>query len=326
MRLKPGILKIITCASMFLFLFSSCLKNDEEPVPVYSLNDYTGQWKGTFPATSVDDPYASEMKMSLIPYANNTVLTGYLNTSDGLLILDNAMFFGGVFSFTVRNNSFNDPNCQLWNVSGSAYLLHINNIGISYGGTFCGTKPRDISGTMTRASLQPDSSVFLTMAVPGHRLVYEVRVDTSLLGEATLEYTKDLGTGVWRILTTLNGFPSVNYLFVTPVEWGIMPMNDSLAEKKIATYRIDAKAGIKYVTVTPGDSIISTVASLGEMVTVPAGTFRCIRVVQEYKPIVTPAMYEEREFWISNYFGMIKMNRYLNDSIVTTQVLKEKNF
>jgi hypothetical protein len=324
--MKSGLFKIIAIFSIFLFLFSSCLKNDEEPVPVFTMNDYVGQWKGTFPTNAVDDPFASEMKMSFIPYANNTVLAGYLNTPGGILILDNALFFGGVFSFTVRNNSFNDPNCQLWNVSGSAYLLHINNIGISYGGTFCGTKPTDISGTMTRTSLLPDSSLFLTMAAAGHRLVYDVTMNSGINEESTMEYLQDLGTGVWRMKATLNGWPSVTYLYVTPVEWGTLPMNDSLAGKKITSYRIDAKTGIKYVTVTPGDSIISTVTSLGEMVTVPAGTFRCIKVIQEFKPLVTGGMDETRELWISNYFGMVMMNRYLNDSLVTTQVLKEKNF
>ncbi|MEI6457273.1 MAG: hypothetical protein WCO93_13360 [bacterium] len=324
--MKSGLLNAVALSSVFLFLFSSCLKNDEEPVPVYTMNDYVGQWKGTFPMNAVDDPFASELKMSLIPYANNTILTGYLKSTDGILILDNAIFFGGVYSFTVRNNSFYDPNCQSWNASGSAYLLHINNIGISYGGTFCGTKPIDITGTMTRASLQPDSSVFLTMAAAGHRLVYDVTMFSGINEEATMEYQKDLGTGVWRMKATLNGWPNVAYLFVTPVEWGTLPMNDSLAEKKITAYRIDAKTGVKYITVTPGDSIISTVTSLGEMVTVPAGTFRCIKVTQEFKPLVTGGMDETREFWISNYFGMVMMNRYLNDSLVTTQVLKEKNF
>jgi hypothetical protein len=285
-----------------------------------------GQWKGTFPTNSVDDPLASEMKMSFIPYANNTTLTGYLNTPDGILILDNAIFFGNIFSFTIRNSHFYDPNCQSWNASGSAYLLHINNIGLSYGGTFCGTKPTDVSGTMTRSSSNPDSTVFLTMALPGHRLTYDLQMyDTNQL-ELTHEYLKDLGTGVWRMKSTIGGASGTSYLFVTPVEWGYLPINDSLPEKKITAYRIDAKTGIKYVSVvSPGDSIVSTVASLGEVITVPAGSFKCIRVEQEYKFSGTGTK-EFRVIWISNTCGMVKSNRYLNDSLVSTQLLKEKNF
>jgi len=327
MRIKPGLLIILACSSIFLFFFSSCLKNNEEPVTVYSMNDYVGQWKGTFPATSIDDPSTSEMKMSLIPYANNTVLAGYLKTPDGILILDNAMFFGGIFSFTIRNSHFYDPGCQAWNASGSAYLMHINNIGLSYGGTFCDAKPVDVNGTMTRSSTYSDSTVFLTMAAPGHMLTYQQQMSDTTLFEFYMEFLKDLGNGVWRMKSGFGGMAVTTYLYVTPVEWGYLPTQDSLPGNKITAYRIDAKNGIRYVTVvSPGDTIISTIASLGENVTVPAGTFRCIKIVQEYKLLAGGGTDDTREIWLSNNFGIVKMQRYQNDSLVTTQVLKEKNF
>ncbi|MEI6456986.1 MAG: hypothetical protein WCO93_11910 [bacterium] len=326
--MKSGLFKIVAISSIFLFLFSSCLKNEEEPVPVYGMKDYVGQWKGTFPTNSVDNPLASEWKMSIISYANNTVLTGYLNTSDGILILDNELFFGGVYSFAIRNNSFNDPNCQLWDAGGSAYLLHINNIGISYGGTFCGTHPVNVSGTMTRTSLQPDSTIFLTMASVGRRLFYTATDSTGVSYDYSTEYKRELSNGLWQILTERDDMPYIvsSYRFITPVEWGNLPPNDSTPSHQQTHFRIDARVGTTYVSATAADSTIVTVKSLGEMVTVPAGTFKCIKLSAEYKPLQTGGLAGYSETWFSISSGIIKNLQYSGDSVVLTTVLKEKNF
>jgi len=323
-----GFLKTVLFSLFLAILMTACLKNKEEPVAIFSMSDYVGQWKGIFPYNAVDDPSASELHMSLTTYAGNSILTGFINTPDGILILDNKMFFGGIFSFTVRNNSFDNPNCQSWDVGGSAYLLHINNIGLSFGGTFCGAHPKEIDGTITRESNLPDTTVFLTMAVAGRKLVYTVTDSVNISHDNSNEYQKDLANGLWRILVGREDIPywGTIYRYITPVEWGELPINDSTPSHQQTNYRIDARVGTKYITVTTADSIIITIQSLAEMVTVPAGTFKCVRMTKEYRAITPGGFSGFFETWFNNNTGMIKTLQYRNDSVVMTEVLKEKNF
>ncbi len=327
--MKSGFLKISQCCLLLAFLLTSCLKNNEDPVPEFKVNDYVGQWKGTFPYKATNDPL-SELRMSLITYAGNSTLTGFLSTPYGILILDNTVFFGGVYSFSVRNNSFDNPQCQSWDVNGSAYLMNANNLGLSFGGTFCSVHPDEISGTMTKASDYPDSSVFLTYAAVGREFVYDVTEAQGIYYESILKIQKDFENGVWRtLLTPGNGQKSsseIRYWFITPVEWGILPANDSMPGDQQVNYRIDARVGTKYSKAIGSDSVIVTIKSMGEMVTVPAGTFKCVKMAREYKSF-TPGGYSDyNEIWLNNNVGIIKNLQYDGDSIIMIQVLKEKNF
>lgn len=326
--MQNGFLKFFQCCFLLSFLLTSCLKNNEDPVPEFKVNDYVGQWKGTFPYKTTNAP-ASELRMSLITYSENSVLTGFISTPYGILILDNTAFFGGVYSFSVRNNSFDNPQCQSWDVNGSAYLMNASNLGLSFGGTFCSVHPDEITGTMTKASDYPDSSIFLTYAAVGRELVYEVTESEGASFTLRSTIQKDLKNGVWRIQLTRSGvkLPSeTSYQFITPVEWGELPEHDSMPAHQAVNYRIDAKVGVKYIKANCCDSIIITIKSLGETITVPAGTYKCVKMVREYKSVASEGSSAYYETWFNNNVGIVKNLQYVGDSLVMTEVLKEKNF
>jgi len=329
--MKNGLLRFFIVISSVAVIFAGCVKHSDDPsIPVYGMNAYVGQWKGLFPTTTRDNNGSTEIRLSLVTFNNNTALTGFLNTPSGILILDQQIFFGDVFTFSIRNNSFDNPNCQMWNITGSAYLITVSNMGLMYGGTFCGEHPVNISGTMTQSSKFPDTTILLTMAGVGHKLVYDITESPDITYQLTTETQKDFGNGVYRILATRNNGqqPSseIYYRYISPVEWGQLPGNDSIPSHMQVNYRIDAKVGIRYITVTSTDSIIITVKSLSENVTVPAGTFRCIKMTKEYKGLTPAAFSGFFETWFSNNFGMIKTLQYDGDSLLMTEVLKEKNF
>ena len=80
--------------SLFSPILFSCVKGyDPEPDPVFPVREFEGQWKGTLPYSSSGP--LSEIRISLAAYSNNTNLTGYMSTPDGILIIDGQQFFSG---------------------------------------------------------------------------------------------------------------------------------------------------------------------------------------------------------------------------------------
>lgn len=328
--MKNGFFKTSLFYLVFIIFLTACSKNKEEPSSVVKINDFVGQWKGLFPYNGNNDPSTAELRASLATYAENSILTGFMKTPDGILIIDNKVFLDGVYTFSIRNNSFDNPDCQSWDVTGSANLYNEFYMGVNFGGIFCGVHPKDITGTMTKELSIPDTTVLLTMAAAGRKMIYSVTDSEGISFDQSTEFQKDLANGVWRILTTkTKGQQSpkeVSYQFITPVEWGQLPDNDSTPSHQQTNYRIDAKTGIKYITVTATDSIIVTIVSLDEMVTVPAGTFKCIKLARENKPIAPGGSEAFSKIWINNNTGIIKSLKYKGDSLVKTTLLKEKNF
>lgn len=313
---------LITIFALFLF---SCVKGyDPEPDPVFPIKDFIGQWKGSFPYSSSGP--VSEIRVSLLTYNKNNSLTGYMNTPDGILILDGQQFFNGIFFFSIRKNN----NCPDWDVTGSAYLITTTNMGLAFGGTFCEEHPRDIEGTMGRISPSPDTTVLMTLAAVGHRLTYDITDTTGSTVEMIREIEYDLGNGVWREKTTLpgkyNSAVSLNYLFSTPVDWGELPAHDSLYADRMINYSIDARPGTTYIHVTPDDSITTRILSLNTLVNVPAGTFKCIKMSKKYVALTPREADRYFEIWLSNNYGTIQTMQYQGDSVIMTQVLKEKSW
>ncbi len=303
----------------------SCVKGyDPEPSPVFPIKDFTGQWKGTLPYSSSGP--VSEIRISLMAYNKNTSLTGYMSTPDGILIIDNQQYFNGIYLFKLRNNNI----CSNWDVSGSLYLITTSSLGLSFGGTFCEEHPREIQGTMARMNASPDTTILLTMAVAGHQLKYDITDSSGITVQMTREFEYELGNGVWRERTSLSDKPgtlvSLKYLYITPVDWGELPGQDSLYADRMISFSIDAKPGTTYINVTPDDSITTKVISMNTQVTVPAGTFKCIKLTKKYVALTPKGINGNFETWFNNNFGTIKTLQYESDSVIMTQVLREKNW
>jgi len=317
--------RLLLWAALISLILFSCVKGyDPEPNPVFPINNFTGQWKGSLPYSS-EGP-VSDIRVSLAAFSNNTNLTGYMSTPDGLLIMDGQQFFNGLYFFSIRKNA----NCPDWSVSGSAYLINTNNLGLSFGGTFCEVHPRDIVGTMGRINLAPDTTILLTMAAVGRRLIYDITDTSGTDYQMTQEVMKELGNGVWReSVTYSNPKPASSnriYRFITPVEYGQMPDMDSLYTDCQISFSIDARLGKTYITVTPDDSIITRVISMNTQVTVPVGTFKCVKMTKEFIPLHSGGLSGYFETWFNNNYGTIKTLQYDGDSVIMTQVLKEKNW
>lgn len=310
---------------VLLLMLFSCVKGYEpEPDPIFPVNNFTGQWKGSLPYSSSGP--VSEILISLATYNKNTSLTGYMSTPDGIMIMDAKQFFNGMYLFTLRKNN----NCQNWNVGGSSYLITTTSMGLNFGGTFCEEHPRDIEGTMARINPSPDTTVLLTLAAAGRHWAYDITDSTGMTFRMNKEMESELGNGVWRERTTfINGKSSsvsLQYLYITPVEYGELPVNDSLYADRMITYAIDSRPGTTYIQVTPEDSIITRVITKNVQVTVPAGTFRCIKMTKKYIALNAEGINADVETWFNTNVGTIKTVQYEGDSIIMTQVLMEKSW
>lgn len=182
---------------------------------------------------------------------------------------------------------------------------------------FVGCKKDDSNNDNTTPAAEP----FLKV---GHEMVYEFTTSSqgvNMTGEISYKVIEDLGNGSYKIeqTTQMTGIPAQTS-YDTWTKDNAFGMGKDMSTAKVGDSWTEANAGITYTT---------TVTSVSENVTVPAGTFTCVKLeqVQSNNTSIT------NNFYVHIVYGMIYSQITSQTSVGGTTVtttsemkLKSKNF
>lgn len=158
----------------------------------------------------------------------------------------------------------------------------------------------------------PSSPVF-TFIQPGHEWQYRrimetidtINISLRVLGNSGEEYAAKLSSwtfpGFWP--WWYDGFPADTLRWrKTGTEWAVLDSSGN--PFTIITANPVLNETYTFIIPSTGDTVIRKVVNLSESVTVPAGTFTCIKVLEAYYWHPYPVSYSE--YYINKDVGIVK--------------------
>jgi hypothetical protein len=316
----------ITLLSFLLILvsLSGCKKSGDNTTTTTDARDkYLGTWQGV--VTDSLKTTSDTLTVAILKTDVFNPLEGYITYRHNIYKINENIFFGGV-SFSVINY---DPQCQSYTLSFTINLNNAGNLVISFKGFYCDGLEINVSGTIGKTSGAADLSHIIRFARPGHSWTW--RVTNFNNTTCTFKYTMgtDYGNGVYKFNMSTNcswqNFGPIGYWYVTPQEWA--DMTDSIPAHRFTNFRTDARVGTVYTTVIGQDSVVNTVESLDDLVTIDNQSYHCVRIrTYQYHP---PSYHANGLAWCNYQYGFIKFEN-LDTSAPPTGVhyeeLISKNF
>jgi hypothetical protein len=303
-----------------LFSISGCEKSgDENTNTIPDARDpYLGNWQGV--VTDSSKSTQDTLTLALVMQTDNNLAEGYVTFRHNVYKIIEKTFGTGFFSFSVINY---DPNCTSYSLS---FIISLDNSGkliISFKGYYCNGLGINVSGTIVKTGGVADLSHIITFARTGH--IWTWRVTQFDGGTCSFTYTmgKDFGNGVYKFNMSTDcawqTFGPIGYWYATPQEWA--DMTDSIPAHRYTNFRTDAKVGTVYMTVNGQDSVINTVESLDDLVSIDNQSYHCIRI-HTYQ-FHSPSYRANGLCWCNYQYGFIKFEN-LDTSGPTTAVHYEE--
>jgi hypothetical protein len=119
----------------------------------------------------------------------------------------------------------------------------------------------------------------------------------------------------------------IGYWYTTPQEWA--DMRDSIVAHRFTNFRTDAVVGTVYTTVIGQDSVVNTVESLDDLVTIDNQSYHCIRIHTFQVHHDSVFSYADGKAWCNYQYGFIKFENLITSgppSAVHYEELISKNF
>jgi len=318
---------IFFTAILFLLLsFSGCKKSSDNKTNTTTdaRDKYLGTWQGL-----VSDSLKSTsdtLTVALLKQSDNNLVEGYVTFRKNVYKIIEKLLADGIFSFTVINY---DPNCTSYNLTFIITLDNSGNLIISFTGFYCNGLQINTTGIIGKINPQADLSHILTFARTGHSWTWRVTNFDNSTCSFTYTMGKDYQTGVFKFNQTntcdWQTMPPIGYWYTTPQEWA--DMTDSIVAHRYTNFRTDAKVGTVYMTVIGQDSVVNTVESLDDLVTIDNQSYHCVRI-HTYQ-FHAPSYHANGKAWINYQYGFIKFENLDTSgpsSAVHYEELISKNF
>ncbi len=298
--------KIITFFAAIIILllcFSGCKKSSDNTTIITpdARDQYLGTWKGL--VTDSTKSTSDSLTLALIKQSDNNLVEGYITFRHNVYKIIEKLFANGIFTFTVINY---DPQCQSYTLTFTIKLDNSGNLVIVFKGFYCDALGINVSGIIGKTSPTADLTHIFTFARPGRSWTWRVtNFDNST---CTFTYTmgKDYGNGVYKFTMSTNcnwqTFGPIGYWYVTPQEWA--DMSDSIPAHRFTNIRTDAQVGTVYMTVIGQDSVVNTVESLDDVVTIDGQSYHCGRI-HTYQ-FHFPNYHANGLAWCNYQYGFIK--------------------
>ena len=321
---------LFLAASIILLLsFSGCKKSSDNTTTTTDARDkFLGTWQGVVTDSSKSTK-SDTIKVALLKESDNDKVEGYVTLRHNVYkIIENSLT-NGTFSFTVINY---DPNCQSYTLTFIIKLDNSGNLIISFIGYYCDSNQVHITGTIGKTGATADLTNIYTFGRLGHSWTWRATSFDGSTCTFTYTMTKDYQNGVYKFgMTNTCGWQwvyPIGYWYVTPQEWA--DMTDSIPAHRFTNCRTDAVVGTVYMTVIGKDSVVNTVESLDDPVTINNQTYQCARIhtYQVHYSHDTMIYHADGKAWGNAQYGFIKFENLLSDipSAVHYEELISKNF
>jgi len=287
--MKPILNQILGMALAAGLILGGCTKkSDDTNTPTNpDLSQFVGQWQGSVHYKSASDSSTSTVTVNYISIENGNIL-GFLNTGADVNYLSSNTFSNGVLSFVVSNAQPGPGNCLNFKVTGTATPTGTNQISVNISGIFCsgtGGEQATVTGTMSKISPTPDISHYLRFCASGRSWTYKVTAWDGSTCQFTFAITKDHKNGVFEgNMTTNCNWSFTNKTigwYVQPTEWD--DMYDTTLASRVINYQTWAVVGTKFMYAQNGDTVITTVLSLNDPVTVNGVNYNCIKLYRDFR-------------------------------------------
>jgi len=317
---------LITVVFILLLSFSGCKKSSNtETLPAPDARaKFMGTWQGVVSENKKST--SDTLTLALALQSDNNLAEGYVTLKKVVYKIIQSSFNNGVFTFTVINY---DPACQSYSLTFTITMDTSGNLVISLTGNYCDTSTINVTGTLGKASSIADLSNIVTFARVGHSWTWRVTNFDNSTCSFTYTMGKDYQNGVYKfnMSTTCNWqtFGSIGWWYVSPQEWA--DMTDSIPFHKFTNFRTDATVGTVYRTISDQDTVVNTVESLDDPVTINNQTYHCVRI--HTHQFHYPSYVAEGKAWCNYQYGFVKFENLLTGqpaSAVHLEELISKNF
>lgn len=309
-----------------LYGFSGCTKPGNNNNTQY-VNDQHAKYLGTWKGLATDSLKTSTDTITLVIFrkSDTSKLQGYVTFRNTLYKINENAYFGGV-NFMVINYS---TQCQEYSLILNTVIENATTILVNFWGDYCDGNQLNVVGTIPQVSPTPDLSKFLTFAGIGHSWTWLVTNYNGTTCSYTYTMVKDYQNGVYKFTqsNTCNwpNTSNIGWWYVSPQEWA--NMTDSLPAFRFTNFRTDAVIGTVYKKVIAQDSVVSTVESLNDNITVNGQQYYCARI--RTKQWHSGTLMIHGLVWLNNQYGLIKFaNQITTGPLGNVQFedLQSKNF
>ena len=315
----------ITAILILLYCLSGCTKSNVNTTQQINNQHakYIGTWKGL--VTDSLKSSTDTMTMAIYRLTDTSKLEGYVKFRNIVYKINENIYFGGI-NFSVINFA---PQCQTTSLTLNAVLENASLVLINFWGDNCDGNSLSVSGTLPMTSPTADLSNYLTFARKGHSWTWLVTNYDNTTCTYTYTMGKDYQNGVYKFTqaNTCNwqNTSTIGWWYVSPQEWA--NMTDSLPVYRFTNFRTDAVIGTVYKKMIAQDSVVNTVESLNDNITVNGQQYFCARIhTQQWH---TGSYIVNGLTWINYQVGFIKFENLITtgpQSSVHYEELVSKNF
>jgi hypothetical protein len=320
-----NILSYTMAGICLLYVFSGCNKqnNNTTQYVIDQHAKYIGTWKG--PVNDTLKTTTDTLTLSIYRESAKDSLLGYATYRNVIYKIRENAFFGGI-SFNVINY---DPQCQTSSLSLNTVLTDSTHVLIYLWGDLCNGLAIGTSGTIPRISRQPDLTHVMSFGRNGHSWTWKVTKLDNTTCSFTNTIVKDFGNGVFRYSQSntcgWQNSSTFGYWYVSPMEWG--NMTDSLPINRFTMLRTDAAIGTVYRKMIAQDSVVNTVESLNDNISVNGQQYYCARIRTKQWHSGTLIIHGLQ--WINYQYGFIKFANQITTGPlgnIQFEELQSKNF
>jgi hypothetical protein len=148
----------------------------------------------------------------------------------------------------------------------------------------------------------------------GHQWVYEFQSPFVIADTITLTVNGEIDPGVFEISTVADDTTlyAVSTRYMKPCKNDIYISNQRSMAIAFITYKVDGDIGEKWNYSYPTSrgftaTIASEIAAKEVPVTVPAGTFSCLQIIEEITSTDPSALVQYSVYFLNNEHGLIKV-------------------
>ena len=315
-----------TMAGICLLCFiSGCTKQNNNPTQV--INDQHAKYIGTWKGLATDSLKTTMDTITLVIFrkSDTSKLQGFVTFRNVVYKINENVYFGGI-NYSVINYS---SQCQEYGLFLNTVTENATTILVNFWGDYCDGNQLNVTGNIPQVSPTPDVSKFLTFASTGHSWTWLVTNYNNTTCSYTYTMDKDYQNGVYRFTqsNTCNwpNTSNIGWWYVSPQEWA--NMTDSLPFYRFTNFRTDAVIGTVYKKVIAKDSVVSTVESLNDNITVNGQQYFCARI--RTRQWHSGTLIIDGLQWLNYQYGFVKFANQITTGPlgnVHFEELQSKNF